>query len=122
MVKTILVTDAIEAGSRLVTALRESGIRVTEAFWRYYEDAAYWRLLIVTPQLGSIGPTALYRTLMRILNDPDAFWSQAVSVDQIVFIPPTNLIYEQITHGVGLSVATGNPRDIVFEDVYRYAR
>jgi hypothetical protein len=122
MVKTILVKRAIDAGTRLVERLRQAGIPVSEAFWRYFEDESYWQLMIVTPQFNFRGPTALYKVLLQILYDPDADWADALGVDQVTFVPPTNLFYKHVKHGVGLSVATGNPRDIVFEDVYRYAK
>jgi len=119
--KAILVAEAIKAGSRLIDALRRSGVVVTAAFWRYYEEEDYWRLLIVTTQLSSHGPTALYNTLLQLLYDPNAQWTQAIGVDQVIFIPPTNLLYKHIKQGTGLSIATGQARNIVFEDAYVYS-
>ena len=44
-------------------------IPVTAAFWLYADDAAEWRLVIVSPSVETLGPRHLY-ALLGLVNEP----------------------------------------------------
>ena len=56
MYKTKLVEEDIKDG-KLVVATLEQSVKVTAAFWSYFEDEDDWNLVIVSPDVAEKGST-----------------------------------------------------------------
>ena len=70
MVAYDLTPSLVEAGRALITALDESNVPVTAAFWLLAEPDSSWRLVIASPEVGELGPLAFYRKLGSFLRAP----------------------------------------------------
>lgn len=122
MYKAVLVASYIEAGANLINELEARGVPIQSAFWHYSDEEGLWRLIIVTSHVSSIGPRWLYAALVEILAGFLTRQMPAISADQVMFVPPTNVLYKQVKQGAGLWVKTRPPGDVVFEDTYVYSR
>jgi hypothetical protein len=78
----VLVTGAIQEGSRLLKALDEAGIDVRSAMWLYDPDADRWRLVLAMPLVDERGPAAAFAHIQRALNQigPSDVRLQEISV------------------------------------------
>jgi hypothetical protein len=72
--KTQLVETDIESGRRFAEALVASHVHVQGAMWFYDPKALEWWFLVITPQVDTIGPRAVYSQIQKVLSklDPPA--------------------------------------------------
>lgn len=68
LVKEVLTEQMIAAGAALTRALDRSGWSVVGSLWLYEPETNEWRLLIVSPSVGTDGPLAAYRTVSAALS------------------------------------------------------
>ena len=124
MYRKVLVETEIRSGERLLEQLDLARIPVTAAFWLYADDAAEWRLLIVSPSVETLGPRQLYALLGVILMSPsDAPIS--IPLERIFLLSPHDNRYQQVRMaapgaGAGLLVTSGPARNVAGEDAYIY--
>ena len=125
MLKTILVKQYLEDGSRVLEQLRHDRFPVTAAFW-YYIPAPQeqWMLFIASPLVDRIGPLGAYgrlqRALAKIAPQP------SLSLSNISLISPEGDEYESLKSAVagtgrfGHGPAVEPLQDVIFEDAYVY--
>jgi hypothetical protein len=70
MYRKVLVESEIRSGERLLEQLDLAKIPVTAAFWLYADDAAEWRLVIVSPSVETLGPRHPLRPARCHVNEP----------------------------------------------------
>lgn len=73
MVEALLVGEQltsamIDAGRVLVKALDKSGLKVRAAFWFLLPEERVWRLYIVSPEVRTFGPRAVYRKVRSVMG------------------------------------------------------
>lgn len=103
MYKTTLVRNDIEGGQRVLSALEESGLKVSAAFWHPAENEDDWRLIVVSPDVAEKGSTDVYRKafgLLKNLNveppEPfDSWWGR------VKIISPASLVYRNLKQRAG---------------------
>lgn len=103
MYKTKLVEEDIKDG-KLVVATLEQSVKVTAAFWSFFEDEDDWSLVIVSPDVAEKGSTEVYKKLFAPLHNLQAelaprtlnFWW-----DRIRIVSPANLTYKMLKQHAG---------------------
>jgi len=68
VVKEPLSEQMISAGSELVRRLDEAGLETSGALWFYETESNDWRLIIVSPQVGSRGLKAVYKDIQTVVR------------------------------------------------------
>ena len=63
-----LVTDFIDAGRKLTSALDAAGIEVRSAFWLYDAEARDWRLTLAMPLVEERGVASTYDEIVKVLR------------------------------------------------------
>jgi hypothetical protein len=124
MYRKVLVETEIRSGERLLEQLDLAKIPVTAAFWLYADDAAEWRLAIVSPSVETLGPRHLYALLGVILTNPPGA-PISIPLERIFLLSPHDIRYQQVRlaalgAGSGLLVAGGPARNVASEDAYIY--
>ena len=119
-----MVETEIRSGERLLEQLDVAKIPVTAAFWLYADDAAEWRLVIVSPSVETLGPRHLYALLGVMLTNP-AGAPIPIPLERIFLLSPHDVRYQQVRMaavgaGAGLLVAGGPARNVSSEDAYIY--
>ena len=104
MYQTILVTNNVENGRRIVDKLEKSRlVRVTAAFWFHFEEEDQWKLVIVSPDVSEKGPKLLYTCFSTLLydlaNDPQE--PLEFPMDRIMFVSPYSLVYKTVKQYAG---------------------
>lgn len=80
MGQTTLLTEQIDAGTRLIDELEVRNFDVGLAFWAFPTDDEKWFLYLVSNEVGDLGPAAAYRTLHGILRQIPDLWIQPLEV------------------------------------------
>jgi hypothetical protein len=124
MYRKVLVETEIRSGERLLEQLDLAKIPVTAAFWLYADDAAEWRLVIVSPSVETLGPRQLYALLGVILMNPSGA-PISIPLERIFLLSPHDNRYQQVRlaslgAGAGLPVTSGPGRTVAGEDAYIY--
>jgi hypothetical protein len=124
MYRKVLVDAEIRSGERLLKQLELANTPVTAAFWLYADDANEWRLVIVSPSVGEIGPRQLYALLGVVLMNP-AGPPIPIPLERIFLVSPHDLRYKQVRLAAlgaeaGFLVAAGPARNVSGEDAYIY--
>ena len=124
MYRKVLVEAEIQSGERLLEQLDLAKVPVTAAFWLYAEDAAEWRLVIVSPMVETQGPKQFY-ALLGIMLMKVSETSIPLSLERIFLLGPHDVRYQQIRlaalgEGAGLAVAGRPGRSVSGEDTYFY--
>jgi hypothetical protein len=118
--KTILVSEDIEKGRRLLPSL-EKILKITAAFWFHYDEQERWKLVVVSPDVSEKGPRALYTGILALLrdlqNDPQT--PLQFSFDDITLVSPASLLYKRVKQGSGLHVGPV-PEGPSSQDAYIY--
>jgi hypothetical protein len=124
MYSAVLVAHAIEEGQRLLERLKKERFPVSAALWYHVPDSSHWVLVIATPVVSRVGPTAAYTRLQGILRDLNPSY---LSLSNISLFSPAGAEFERVRSVVGLpnrfgvSPASGRPRNLSsFEDAYVY--
>ena len=124
MYSTVLVAHQIEEGQRLVERLKRERFQVFAALWYHVPDSSHWVLVIATPVVSRVGPTAAYTRLQGILRDLNPSY---LSLSNISLFSPAGAEFGRVRSAVGLpnrfgmGPATGSPRNLSsFEDAYVY--
>ena len=124
MYREFLVETEIRSGERLLEQLDIARIPVTAAFWLYADDAAEWRLVIVSPSVETLGPRQLYALLGVMLANPSGA-PISIPLERIYLLGPHDFRYQQVRSaalgaGGGLLVTGGPGRNVAGEDAYIY--
>jgi hypothetical protein len=121
---SVLVDRQIEEGQRLLERLKKERFQVFGALWYRVPDSSQWVLVISTPVVSRVGPTAAYSRLQRILRDLNPSY---LSLSNVSLFSPASPELERVRSAAGLSnqfgigPATGRPRNLSsFEDAYVY--
>lgn len=69
MAKDVLVTEAlsehmISAGAKLIERLDANNSEVKSAFWLFFPEDRFWRLIIASPLVTSEGPKSFYKRIV----------------------------------------------------------
>jgi len=69
MAKDVLVTEVlseqmISAGSKLIDRLDTNNSEVKSAFWLFFPEDRFWRLIVVSPLVISKGPKNFYKRIV----------------------------------------------------------
>ena len=124
MYRKVLVETEIRSGDLLLKQLDLANIPVTAAFWLYADDAAEWRLAIVSPSVETLGPRQFYALLGHMLTNPSGP-PILIPLERIFLLSPHDIRYQQVRlaalgAGAGLFVTGGRSRDVSGEDAYIY--
>lgn len=66
-----LTSEMREAGEKLIHELDRLKFPAKAAFWLYETEADEWRLVIATPQLRTVGPRKLYKSVQQAIAKID---------------------------------------------------
>jgi hypothetical protein len=115
MYRKILVENEIRSGERLLEQLDLAKIPVIAAFWLYADEAAEWRLVIVSPSVETLGPRQLYGLLGVMLMNPSGA-PISIPLERIFLMGPHDIRYQQVRDaalgaGAGLLVTSGPGRN-----------
>lgn len=71
MAKDVLVTEAlseqmISAGSKLVERLDANNSEVKSAFWLFFPEERFWRLIVASPLVITEGPKNFYKRIVAV--------------------------------------------------------
>ena len=124
MYRKVLVETEIRSGERLLDQLDLAKIPVTAAFWLYADDAAEWRLVVVSPSVETLGPRQLYALIGVMLTNPSGA-PISIPLERIFLLSPHDIRYQQVRlaalgAGAGLLVTSGPSRNVSGEDAYIY--
>jgi hypothetical protein len=121
-----LTSEMIKAGEELVATLDRLNVIVKGAFWLLNAEQRVWRLFVVSPEVRTAGPKAMYRrirsALGRIPSDSGALSTKDISVidDRA---PQYVLLRSAVSTGPGISGIRFS-RNVVnghlIEDAYLY--
>ena len=81
LVGSHLTTDMISVGSLIIKALDNAKVALKAAFWQYLPDEGTWRLFLVSTQVRSLGPRAVYRKVNDVLVKLPASISRPTTSD-----------------------------------------
>jgi hypothetical protein len=82
------LTPELEAVSQaLLAGLDQSGVRVTAAFWNYFEDLGGWRFGLEMPDLVSEGPAPAYARIRQVLQEKRL---SGLTIGEMVIARPAN--------------------------------
>ena len=98
MYKTILVSNDLESGRKIVERLEQEGWQVRAAFWYHSEDDDRWELVIVSPDVADKGPLKLYTTLWKFLDDlaHDPQIPFEFPREDLKIVSPDSLLYKMV--------------------------
>jgi len=121
MYQTILVTNDVENGQRILDVLQQDKlVELTAAFWFHFEEEDQWKLVIVSPDVSEKGPKLLYTMVSTLLydlaNDPQR--PLEFPLERIMLVSPYSLLYKMVKQRTGLRV--GAVRDGLTLDAYIY--
>ena len=68
VVKEILTSEMVKAGTELTRSLDESGMSVSASLWLYLPDSNLWRLTFASPEVGKLGPKKVYERIQAVLS------------------------------------------------------
>lgn len=124
MATTELVSDLIEAGKQLTSALDRAGLEVRSALWFYDTDAEEWRLILAMPMVDSRGVASTYDEIGKVLR---AALIPGLFLRQIAAVRPTDELVTALRKAIttGPTIAsirlTNSAVDrIPIEDAYIY--
>jgi hypothetical protein len=60
------------AGEAVVRELDRRKVIAKAALWFYVPEQSDWRLLIATPEVRTVGPRKLYKTLQQVLSKTES--------------------------------------------------
>lgn len=69
MVIVPLTEQRISAGRRILNALDDARVRVTDCLWLYTSDRDDWRLIVSSPELRKMGPLKAYKQIQDAIAD-----------------------------------------------------
>jgi hypothetical protein len=114
MDKTLLVERDILAGQRLLEVLDASDIPILGAFWYEVPESERWRLFLVSPLVEKLGPIALYRRLITMLDDSPALKDLGIDLHDIGVVGPRDsmvkLLASYFSDGVGPTTLNDSTR------------
>ncbi|HTR36361.1 MAG TPA: hypothetical protein VMH80_10690 [Bryobacteraceae bacterium] len=104
MYQTILVTNDVENGRRIVDKLEENRLlKVAAAFWFHFEEEDQWKLVVVSPDVAEKGSKVLYTWVSTLLydlaNDPQK--PLEFPMDRIILVSPYSLLYKMVKQHAG---------------------
>ena len=124
MASTELVSELIEAGKTLTSALDQARIKVSSAFWFFDTDASEWRLIVAMPLVEDRGPAQADEEIRKALQAGSV---QGIFLRQIAAVGPgdelVSLLRKAIPTGPGIKSIrfTRNAIDnVLIEDAYIY--
>jgi hypothetical protein len=68
VVKETLTQEMIEAGAELTRLLDQSSLVVSASLWLYMPESNVWRLIIVSPEVRTLGPRKVYQKVQSVLS------------------------------------------------------
>ena len=86
MVANTLTDHLINGGKILLETLDSSGLKVDGAFWFYFPEEGYWKLLISIPEVEKEGPRAAYKAIQKTMSKIDA--DKNISLDDVTIAKP----------------------------------
>ena len=111
MHKTILVSEDIEQGRRLLSRL-EGVLRIAAAFWFHFDEED-WKLVVVSPDVPEKGPRALYSEILPILknfeHDPQA--PMQFPFNRVKLESPNTWFYKRVRQQNGARAREGEGLD-----------
>lgn len=81
------LTDQMRADGRALTkALDYADLRLSSAFWYYFEEANQWRYVFVSPLVDETGPKEVYKRVQKVLSQKNTVLT-TVGLTNIVAVP-----------------------------------
>lgn len=68
MVENRLTPELVSEGAMLLEKLDSLGMSPVAALWCYMPERSRWQLLLADTRVGTKGPRAVYRVLLKALN------------------------------------------------------
>jgi hypothetical protein len=63
-----LTAEMTESGKALVRTLDSQKLSIKGAFWLFLPEERIWRLFLVSPQVGALGPKAMYKKVRSAMK------------------------------------------------------
>ncbi len=95
MLAQILVAGLVEKGGRLVDWLEKNSFPMVAAFWGEFEEDD-WRLMIMSAEIDTLGPRALYDRLIPLLDEFNANEATPFPENSISLVSPRSSLHERV--------------------------
>jgi hypothetical protein len=122
MYKTVLVSQMIDDGARLLKKLDDQGIPVRAAAWFDDPEKQAWKLVIVTSAAENPGPLEAYMQIQHAMSGLEL----SFALDDIVVMSPSSGRFEEFRRMMEVA-ARGeflHPKSpssgVAFDDAYVY--
>lgn len=126
MVEKRLTPELVSEGAILLEKLDTLGLSPVAALWCYMPDSGRWTLLLADTSVGSKGPRAVYRIILKALH----LLSDQVthlSLDDIAAVRPDEPLITGLTQAVrrtrrtsGAHASANVTEGTVIDDAYIY--
>jgi hypothetical protein len=101
MVKEKLVNFPHETGEKLLAKLDSENMEVVAAFWLYNEETETWRLVLATSLNDTVGPIAVYKKILSLLNTIPESEREDLRLSDISVVSPESNLMDWMRHLYG---------------------
>lgn len=98
MAESVLVDKHIEAGRRLVSFIAQRGLSLRAAFWLRPSESDQWTLILVLPEVQTLGPRAVYEQIQGVLS-AHAKELDPLALEDISVIDPSDPLMQRLRLG-----------------------
>jgi hypothetical protein len=91
VVANTLTEAMIEGGKRLLMELDAENVHADGAFWYYFDDQKFWKLMLALPGLEKHGPKAAYKKVQSAIERMPG--EHALSLEDVAILKPTSPLY-----------------------------
>jgi len=108
MVANTLTDHLINGGKILLENLDSSGLEVDGAFWFYFPEEEYWKLLISIPKEEKKGPRAAYGAIQKTISKIEE--DKKISLDDVTIAKPHASILKSLRKVIHTDRGIGSMR------------
>ena len=98
MVANTLTQDLIDQGEVLLKKLDAAKLRVDAAFWFFFAEEGFYKLLLSLPDHEDEGPKAAYAKVQRVMAKLEE--ETVVSLDDVSITKPQSAILKLLRSGI----------------------
>ncbi len=126
LVKEALLSEMLVAGADLIARLEKTNFSLTAALWLYLPESGLWRLVIASPEVGTVGPKKTYKKIQSVaaripLDVPRVSLNDITVVDaKDTLIATLQAALKPSNGGLGLRLTKTVLNGLFIEDAYIY--